>query len=479
MDAKTLASLPPQYLAAMLRDPRLAMSADMQKEGSDTSPVGHPLAALARVIKGGLGGYTSGRAQQDYMSQGEDYNKALAGAIKAMSAGGIDAGLAASADNPLLASDFGKDLAIGKAKSDYEIDKLKAIEIFKSGIDPKNQALAAFLGQYNKQPQGTGATPDPSSPLAAPTAGQGALLPPVPAAQLQPPMSGAQLPAIPPMPPNAAMGSAVNPPAADGLSAFVPPEIQKAVANSPASRGLPSAPQPGAPLDQALGQKPVQPGVPLGGVTNEDAAYNAVMGMAGLKAPEGMIFGPNGMERAPPGMTDVANLRKSYAAEAGDFADVTKNFARLEGLYKAPPSGATDIGMIFSYMKTLDPRSVVREGEQATAQNTGGIPSQVWAMYNRAINGERLSPEVRDNIYKASMALLEGSRGQNKNVEQSYRGIADRYGINQDDIVVDYSKGLGEPKADRVKVIDPQGKPFTIDASEVQEALKNGWRQAQ
>lgn len=451
MDARTLASLPPQYLAAMLRDPRLAMSSEMAKEGSDTSPVGHPLGALARVIKGGLGGYTSGAAQREYQEQGDAYNKALANAIKAMSTGGIDAGLAEAGKDPMLANDFGKDLAISKAKSDYEINKLKAVEGYKAGLDPKNQALAAFLGQYGNKPQG--ATPPTTSPLAYPTGAQNTFLPPA-------------LPSVqgPPMPPgpNAALGAQVNPPE----TAFVPPEIQQGVNNSPAGQSL----------AQATGQQPTQPGQLLSQVTDQDAAYNAVMGMAGLKAPDGMVFGPEGMKRAPPGMTDIANLRKGYAAEAGDFADISKNFARLEGLYKAPPSGATDIGMIFSYMKTLDPRSVVREGEQATAENTGGIPSQVWTLYNKAINGERLSPEVRDNIYKASVAILQGSQGQNKNVEQSYRGMAERYGINPDDIVVDYSKGLGQGQG-RVKVFDPQGRPFTIDRSELPQALQNGWRQ--
>jgi len=38
-------------------------------------------------------------------------------------------------------------------------------------------------------------------------------------------------------------------------------------------------------------------------------------------------------------------------------------------------------------MKILDPGSVVREGEFATAQNSAGIPERIRAKYNR--NTER------------------------------------------------------------------------------------------
>ena len=49
------------------------------------------------------------------------------------------------------------------------------------------------------------------------------------------------------------------------------------------------------------------------------------------------------------------------------------------------PSAAGDLAMIFTYMKILDPTSVVREGEQATAQNAAGTPERIKNIYNRVI----------------------------------------------------------------------------------------------
>jgi len=38
----------------------------------------------------------------------------------------------------------------------------------------------------------------------------------------------------------------------------------------------------------------------------------------------------------------------------------------------------------------LDPGSVVRESEFATAQNAAGVPDQVRNMYNKVLSGTRL-----------------------------------------------------------------------------------------
>jgi hypothetical protein len=82
-------------------------------------------------------------------------------------------------------------------------------------------------------------------------------------------------------------------------------------------------------------------------------------------------------------------------------------------------SGAGDVSMIFAYMKMLDPTSVVREGEFATAQNTAGIPQTITNLYNQAISGVRLGDDQRaefikaaDEIYKSAVGNLEALNEQ-------------------------------------------------------------------
>lgn len=61
-------------------------------------------------------------------------------------------------------------------------------------------------------------------------------------------------------------------------------------------------------------------------------------------------------------------------------------------------SAAGDMSLIFQYMKLLDPGSTVREGEQAQAEQARGVPDTIRNLYNKAVRGEKLTPEQRDDF---------------------------------------------------------------------------------
>ena len=95
----------------------------------------------------------------------------------------------------------------------------------------------------------------------------------------------------------------------------------------------------------------------------------------------------------------------------------------------AENTGAGDLSFIFQYMKMLDPRSVVREGEFETAKRTGGIPASVWAAYEGIKNGRLLSAQVKADFLSAAskMYMQEVS---NYNAELgTYRDIATANGL--------------------------------------------------
>lgn len=73
--------LPAALQQQMLLDPRYQMASQLAK--TDTSPVASPLAGIARMLSGALGGYQLGKVQQEYQKQGEGYNQALAQALRA------------------------------------------------------------------------------------------------------------------------------------------------------------------------------------------------------------------------------------------------------------------------------------------------------------------------------------------------------------------------------------------------------------
>ena len=93
---------------------------------------------------------------------------------------------------------------------------------------------------------------------------------------------------------------------------------------------------------------------------------------------------------------DVVTARKEFASlpPVKQFSDQTSAYGRVVASVDDPsPSG--DLALIFNFMKVLDPGSVVREGEFATAQNAGGIDQRTRSLYNRITSGERLTPEQR------------------------------------------------------------------------------------
>lgn len=62
------------------------------------------------------------------------------------------------------------------------------------------------------------------------------------------------------------------------------------------------------------------------------------------------------------------------------------------------PNPQRDTTMFYSFVKALDPNSVVREGEIRFSQAARSIPSSVRGLFNKGFKGQMLLPEERRNI---------------------------------------------------------------------------------
>lgn len=117
------------------------------------------------------------------------------------------------------------------------------------------------------------------------------------------------------------------------------------------------------------------------------------------------------------------DIRKEYTAQAKPFIEVRDAFRRVETAARNP-SAAGDMSLIFNFMKILDPGSVVREGEFATAQNATGVPSRILNTYNKIISGERLNPEQRADFVNQSRKLYQTQNEQHKKLQSEFADIA-------------------------------------------------------
>ncbi len=127
------------------------------------------------------------------------------------------------------------------------------------------------------------------------------------------------------------------------------------------------------------------------------------------------------------------DLRKEFEAlpEIKSFRDVVSSYRQIRAASQQG-TAAGDLQMIFSYMKMLDPGSVVREGEFANAQNTAGIPDRVRNAYNRALSGQRLNDNQRKEFMASAGSVVLARRRDYENRAGQFRSYAGEYGLNPD-----------------------------------------------
>ena len=136
------------------------------------------------------------------------------------------------------------------------------------------------------------------------------------------------------------------------------------------------------------------------------------------------------------------NRFKDAAGLRGEFINITKEFAKQNAAIgrvlasAKDPSPAGDLALIFNYMKLLDPGSVVREGEFATAQNSGGVDDSVRNFYNRILSGERLNEDQRSDFTNRAVILYDDAKSQHQKTIDSYTSLAERNKINPDDVII-------------------------------------------
>jgi len=145
----------------------------------------------------------------------------------------------------------------------------------------------------------------------------------------------------------------------------------------------------------------------------------------------------------------IGDYRKEFLGnpEVRDFRNVSNATRQIVTLMQGEGSAMTDLGGIFTFMKSLDPTSVVREGEQASVQNAAGVPEQIRNYYNRLATGKRLSPEQRADMMNTALSLY-GSRAQSYNTfADTYRGLVADAGGDPDKQGITLAPSLAPAKA--------------------------------
>lgn len=141
-------------------------------------------------------------------------------------------------------------------------------------------------------------------------------------------------------------------------------------------------------------------------------------------------LGPKPFKVAPNELRDEVN------ALTKDFRVVQDAHSKIKNVAN---TGAGDMSLLYSFVKLLDPGSVVRESEFAAAAQSGSYGERIQGAVNRALTGQRLPDPLRKDFIREADNLYKSQKSGNDRIVKQYTEIAKRAGLNPEDVIVPYA----------------------------------------
>ena len=139
---------------------------------------------------------------------------------------------------------------------------------------------------------------------------------------------------------------------------------------------------------------------------------------------------PKGEDTGKIARDQTESLQKLFTGNSvvKDFNTATSQYEKLLTSSERE-TAAGDMSMIFTYMKILDPTSVVREGEQATASNAAGVPDRIRNVYNKTVTGQKLTTKQRADFVQTGTQLYNTNIKQFDAFKNSFMPSLNEYKI--------------------------------------------------
>jgi hypothetical protein len=141
-------------------------------------------------------------------------------------------------------------------------------------------------------------------------------------------------------------------------------------------------------------------------------------------------------------------LYDNYVKDAKPFADTRVAYQHMQSAAQVTDPAykpQSDIAMVFGFMKMLDPTSTVREGEQASAKNAGGVPTTIQNLYNTLIGGGSLTEDQRAGMMAQANQAYQTQLQSYAKTRQQYQITARSYNLDPDRVAPDLTLGVGLP----------------------------------
>lgn len=142
-------------------------------------------------------------------------------------------------------------------------------------------------------------------------------------------------------------------------------------------------------------------------------------------------------------------LADDYRTESKDFAVIKRQYGIAKKALENPSAYGT-LAAATTFMKTMDPGSVVRESELGMAMQATGALDRLFNYRTVIESGKVLTPDQRKELGLLLDQFYEASQDAQRNVNKTYRDRADNYGLNWRNIVT-FNVDGSVPKQETVR----------------------------
>ena len=126
-------------------------------------------------------------------------------------------------------------------------------------------------------------------------------------------------------------------------------------------------------------------------------------------------------------------IRKEWQGRSKMYGELQGTFNTLQASANSA-NGPGDIALITGFMKMLDPGSVVRETEFATARDTAGLFTQLQNRLEKAQNGQLLSPQQRKEYVALSQKYLDSAKKKADQEKKDLGIVVKNYRLNPENV---------------------------------------------
>jgi hypothetical protein len=132
-----------------------------------------------------------------------------------------------------------------------------------------------------------------------------------------------------------------------------------------------------------------------------------------------------------------------------DYTAVQSQEQEINSIVNSKMGGPGDLAVVYSFMKGLDPTSVVRESEYDSAAKSGNIFSGALARFNGYLkpDGGQLPENVKQEFLKIIQSKLAVKKKSYDQYVKETRDLAARQGMNPDNVTVNYTLQGASPAA--------------------------------